>query len=65
MTYALHKKENGRLFYWNGARAVWSNLRHRATRFSYPEMRQAQKTAGGLPLVLWHEMKPLTSDIPF
>jgi hypothetical protein len=65
MTYALHKKDNGRLWWWDGRRSVWSNLRHRATRFSYVEMRAAQKSAGGLPSVLWHELQPLTSSIPF
>ena len=65
MIYALHKKENGRHWWWDGARSAWSNLRHRASRFSYLEMRQTQKSAGGLPAILWHEAKPLTSNIPF
>jgi hypothetical protein len=65
MKYALHKKENGRLWWWDATRARWSNQRWTASRFTYKEARAEQEEAGGNMAVLWNDSLPLTSNIPF
>jgi hypothetical protein len=65
MKYALHKRDNGQFWWWDGVRGKWSNLQSKASRFSYREARREQARVGGAMAVLWQESMPLTSNIPF
>lgn len=65
MKYALHKKDRGQVWWWDGVRGRWTNLRRRASRFTYLEARREQARVGGSLAILWHEPLPLTSNMPF
>lgn len=65
MKYGLYKKDKGQFWWWDSVRGKWTNLRSRASRFSYQEARREQARVGGSMGVLWRESMPLTSNIPF
>jgi hypothetical protein len=65
LKYALTKRDAGQVWWWDGVRGQWTNLRVRTSRFTYREARREQASVGGCMTILWRESMPLTSNIPF